>query len=92
MTDPRLITDEELAALRRLQEKLYLGTVLDAILARNPEPWSPSEDDITAYCEARAMNPHSKTCQWDANSVLINARRRGWDAVPRRVDGGAGEG
>ena len=93
MSDPRLITDEELAALRAARMGVvapYLAQVIDAILARNPAPWEPSEDDITAYCEAYGWGWRREHRVY-ARSRLIDPRKRGWDAVPRRIEGGSHE-
>ena len=85
MTNPRLITDEELAALREWWESdgSMPINIINAILARNPAPWEPSEDDITAYCEAWGWSRYFGDL---ARNALIYARKRGLDAVPRRIE------
>ena len=92
MNDPRLITDEELAALREWREDASksswpMSQALDAILARNPAPWEPSEDDITAYCLAHGWDPEDVGARNLARIRLIDVRKRGFDAVPRRIEG-----
>ena len=88
MSDPRLITDEELAAFEKWMRGGAAVTeawrAARAILARNPAPWEPSEDDITAYCEAWGWSRYFGDL---ARNALIYARKRGLDAVPRRIEG-----
>ena len=93
MSDPRLITDEELAALRKWRER-WLGSdeyldidIIDAILARNPAPWEPSEDDITAYCEAFGWTPPAPNDRIYARLGLTAARKRGIEITFRRIEG-----
>ena len=90
MTNPRLITDEELAALREWWESdgSMPINIINAILARNPAPWEPSEEDITAYCEAWGWTQwHSDLNHQEARKRLIAARKRGIEITFRRIEG-----
>lgn len=78
------------ALLRELREfGVECWTILpwqikDLIALIPPPPWSPSDEDVTAYCEAYGLAadfPHIPRKQ------LIEARKRGWDIVPRRLNG-----
>ena len=89
MTDPRLLTDEELTAIRnRGEDWPAFIDATDAIAARNPAPWEPSEEDITAYCEAWGWTQwHSDLNHQEARKRLIAARKRGIEITFRRIEG-----
>lgn len=59
---------------------------IDAILAANPTPWEPSDEDVEAYCSALGWALSYRRSE--AHHALHSARKRGWNLVPRRIEGG----